>query len=204
MPNLQAKIKPFSVCNRRCWRKNHRQLSELTARYFQLSISSTTLITSLLQTCNLRPLQQLHAGFSILCHQNLPRNVFGHGRVQRSFHARLGSWPWKRKRRKRVVDLLLIWNSFSFVVFFLVSPEDAVSFPGTTVKGRVRIEVLKLRSHIQDLNFPPPPHLVLVPHFGTSIHSFENVQARPCTYMPSSRAWEILFTLLPFAINSRS
>lgn len=112
MPNLQAKIKPFSVCNRRCWRKNHRQLSELTARYFQLSISSTTLITSLLQTCNLRPLQQLHAGFSILCHQNLPRNVFGHDRVQRSFHARLGSWPWKRKRRKRVVDLLLIWNSF--------------------------------------------------------------------------------------------
>lgn len=112
MPNLQAKIKPFSVCNRRCWRKNHRQLSGLTARYFQLSISSTTLITSLLQTCNLRPSQQLHARFLILCYENLPRNFFGHDRVQRSFHARLGSWPWRRKRTKRVVDLLLIWNSF--------------------------------------------------------------------------------------------
>ncbi len=70
-------------------------------------------------------------------------------------------------------------------MFFFVSPEDVVSFPGTTVKGRVRIEVLKLRPHIQDLNFPPPPpppppppHLVLVPHLGTSIHSFQNVQAR--------------------------
>jgi len=108
LPNLQAKTKPFSVCNRRCWRKNHRQLSRLTARYFQLSISSTTLITSLLQTCNFRPLQQLLARFSILCLQNLPRNVFGHDRFQRSFHARLGYWPWRRKRRKRVVDLLLI------------------------------------------------------------------------------------------------